>query len=169
MQRHKHDIFMVYLGSLVFVFLLGISIAYTLAAPSGPPETGSGVISANANGNVGIGLSSGAIPAQKLDVVGNVKASGLCIGSDCRSAWPGGAGNIYYEKYAASQATNYISRACPSGKKIIGGGCRAKNISTGADLTCSLQFSNPDEAKNQWECGYIPTRNCGATVYIICQ
>lgn len=37
--------------------------------------------------NVGIGTAS---PGQKLDVVGNVKGTGLCIGADCRTTWPGG-------------------------------------------------------------------------------
>jgi len=29
-------------------------------------------------------------PSQKLDVAGYVKGTGLCIGSDCRTSWPGG-------------------------------------------------------------------------------
>ncbi len=37
------------------------------------------------NGNVGIG---GNMPTEKLDVIGNVKASGLCLGSDCKTSWP---------------------------------------------------------------------------------
>ncbi|MBL7081087.1 MAG: hypothetical protein ISS44_00760 [Candidatus Omnitrophica bacterium] len=38
-------------------------------------------------GDVGIGTTS---PTQKLDVAGFVKGqSGLCIGEDCRSKWPG--------------------------------------------------------------------------------
>jgi len=38
------------------------------------------------NGNVGIGTTN---PTQKLDVAGYIKGqTGLCIGSDCRTAWP---------------------------------------------------------------------------------
>jgi len=41
------------------------------------------------SGKVGIGTAS---PSQKLDVAGNVKGTGLCIGSDCRTSWPGAGG-----------------------------------------------------------------------------
>ncbi|MDE1919781.1 MAG: hypothetical protein KGH56_03800 [Patescibacteria group bacterium] len=38
------------------------------------------------SGNVGIGTAS---PSQQLDVAGYVRsATGLCIGSDCRTSWP---------------------------------------------------------------------------------
>ena len=40
-------------------------------------------------GGVGIGTPA---PTQAVDVVGNVKADGLCIGTDCRTAWPSGGG-----------------------------------------------------------------------------
>src|SRR3989338_7385650 len=41
-------------------------------------------------GNVGVGTAS---PTQKLDVVGNVKAStGFCIGTSCITSWPSGGG-----------------------------------------------------------------------------
>lgn len=39
----------------------------------------------NALGNVGVGTAS---PTEKLDVAGNIKATQVCIGADCRSAWP---------------------------------------------------------------------------------
>ncbi len=41
----------------------------------------------NVMGNIGIGTNS---PTEKLDVAGNVKGTGLCIGSDCRTSWPAG-------------------------------------------------------------------------------
>ncbi|MFG1593755.1 tail fiber domain-containing protein [Halobacteriovorax sp. CON-3] len=43
-------------------------------------------------GRVGIGVLA---PTQKLDVDGNIKATGVCIGADCRTAWPtGNAGTV---------------------------------------------------------------------------
>ncbi|MBI4895521.1 MAG: hypothetical protein HY831_03435 [Candidatus Aenigmarchaeota archaeon] len=39
----------------------------------------------NNDGNVGIGTGT---PTQLLDVNGNIKATGICIGSDCRTSWP---------------------------------------------------------------------------------
>jgi hypothetical protein len=41
----------------------------------------------DSSGNVGIGTAS---PSQKLDVAGDVKGTRLCIGNDCRDAWPTG-------------------------------------------------------------------------------
>ncbi|MFG1484791.1 tail fiber domain-containing protein [Halobacteriovorax sp. RZ-1] len=44
------------------------------------------------SGNVGIGIDT---PTEKLDVAGKVKATELCIGADCRAAWPtGNAGTV---------------------------------------------------------------------------
>lgn len=161
-KRRQYDIFAVWLGSLVFVFLLGVSIAYTFAAPSVAPPGGSGVMSVSANGNVGIGLSVGMLPAQKLDVNGNINAIKLCIAGDCKSSWSASAQDPYYGSAYNVQATNYISKVCPAGRKIISGGCSTNK-------GCLLQYSRPNSATNAWECGYNPTTGCGATVYIICQ
>lgn len=45
------------------------------------------------DGNVGVGTNA---PSEKLEVVGKVKATELCIGTDCKSAWPtaGGGGDV---------------------------------------------------------------------------
>ncbi|MBX2995921.1 MAG: tail fiber domain-containing protein, partial [Bdellovibrionaceae bacterium] len=42
-----------------------------------------------ANGSLGV---NNAAPTEALDVTGKVKATELCIGADCRAAWPSGAG-----------------------------------------------------------------------------
>ncbi|WP_412474281.1 tail fiber domain-containing protein [Halobacteriovorax sp. YZS-1-1] len=43
-------------------------------------------------GNIGIGTST---PTEKLEVAGKVKGTELCIGTDCRGAWPtGNAGTV---------------------------------------------------------------------------
>gem|GEM_PF-1272262 len=43
-------------------------------------------------GNVGIGTTA---PSEMLDVNGNIKGTQLCIGADCRSAWPSsGSGTL---------------------------------------------------------------------------
>ena len=79
-------------------------------------------------GNVGIGISS---PSERLDVGGNIKASGdvtgsrLCIGTSCRNSWPSGGdtdwtesgGNVY-----RSSGNVGIGTASPDGKLNINGG-----------------------------------------------
>ena len=49
-----------------------------------------GVFTILDGGNVGIGTLS---PTEKLEVIGKVKGTELCIGADCRSYWPAGGGN----------------------------------------------------------------------------
>ena len=41
------------------------------------------------SGNVGINTQT---PSEKLEVVGKIKGTELCIGTDCRAAWPTGSG-----------------------------------------------------------------------------
>jgi hypothetical protein len=43
------------------------------------------LLQSNGVGNVGIGVR---YPEQKLEVDGYVKATGVCIGTDCRTSWP---------------------------------------------------------------------------------
>lgn len=57
-------------------------------------------------GNVGIGTQT---PEQKLDVVGNIKATGLCIGADCRTSWPSGSGTISATEVVINNGTQTIS------------------------------------------------------------
>ena len=49
------------------------------------------VLTVRSNGKVGIQNPD---PGEALDVNGNVKANGLCLGSDCRSVWPDGSGTV---------------------------------------------------------------------------
>lgn len=65
-------------------------------------------------GYVGIGVVS---PTQKLDVNGNVKGTGLCIGSDCRTSWPSGGGGE-----VPSGAVMFFNLAsCPTGWTAVAG------------------------------------------------
>jgi hypothetical protein len=53
-------------------------------------ETGNVLGLITVTGDVGIGTTN---PGERLDVAGRVKGTELCIGGDCRSAWPAGAGS----------------------------------------------------------------------------
>lgn len=63
-------------------YTAGIPSHSTLFVDTLQGKTGGAV---NVNDNLGVGVAA---PTQKLDVAGNVKGTGLCIGSDCRTSWP---------------------------------------------------------------------------------
>ncbi len=106
------------------------------------------------DGSVGIGTTA---PTEKLDVAGNIKASGVCIGSDCKTAWPTQSSGMVsgYEMVSCSGLgcprkrgdDNYdvYSVACPAGKKVIGGGCSCI-------VTNVISASLPSSDGTQWYC-----------------
>ncbi len=143
----------------------------TLAAPTQNPPGGSGAIQSLGTGEVGIGTA--AIVGQSLTIGGNIQVAGainatgnitvggLCLGGVCNTTWPSGGGNPYYNSLQSGTATNYNKLTCPSGKKVIGGGCRSL-------ANCLMQYSYPDNADHSWNCGFNPSTNCGAKAYVIC-
>lgn len=66
----------------------GDTMTGTLNLPANGLVVGTNQLAVS-GGNIGIGTSS---PTEKLEVVGKVKATELCIGTDCKSAWPSGGG-----------------------------------------------------------------------------
>lgn len=87
------------------------------------------------DGKVGIGTAA---PTQKMDVVGYVKGqTGLCIGNDCRTAWPSASGTISltncYNK--SDNGDNDGWDMCASGEvmtgvMVSGNGCDGECVNT---------------------------------------
>jgi hypothetical protein len=95
------------------------------------------------DGNVGIGVTG---PTNKLDVAGNVNASGLCLGGDCKTAWSqvGGSSsqwttsgsNIFYSSGNVGVGTN-----SPGARLDVGAGVAARGAYT--DLLLGAGGNNP--------------------------
>lgn len=97
--------------------------AWSEAATSLWTESGADIN--RASGNVGIGVAS---PAEKLDVAGNVKATGLCLGGSCISAWPAGSTSLWTESGAninRASGNVGIGVASPAEKLDIAGNVKA--------------------------------------------
>jgi hypothetical protein len=73
---------------------------------TGNPESTRMVISEG--GDVGIGTTS---PGYKLDVAGQVNATDVCIGGDCRNNWPAGGGTLSVDVNKCTDSDNY-SASC---------------------------------------------------------
>lgn len=63
-------------------------------------------------GNVGVGTVS---PGQKLDVAGYIRGTGLCIGSDCRTAWPPASYNDLPRGSVAGYCEGGLHQRAPAG------------------------------------------------------
>ena len=108
----------------------------------------------DASGNVGIGTTS---PSQRLDVAGYVKGqSGLCIGNDCRTAWPSGTGTgtvtqlnqgggiiLSPNPITTTGTISLATQNCPSGQFVTGiGGAIRCAIPPGGGGYWALSGSN---------------------------
>jgi len=91
------------------------------------------------NGRVGIGTVN---PSYPLHVVGDARATRLCIGSDCRNVWPSGSGGgidgsgneNYIPKFTATNTIgDSVIREDPSSNYICIGDCAG--AATQAPLT----------------------------------
>jgi hypothetical protein len=91
---------------------------------------GSERLRVDTSGNVGIGTTT---PSEKLEVNGNIKGTQLCIGTDCRSAWPGSGGG--------GTVTSVASGTGLIGGPITGSGTLAVDVGTTANKIVQLDAS----------------------------
>lgn len=97
---------------------------------------------------VGIGVTA---PQQKLEVAGNIKATGVCIGGDCRTAWPsGGSGSSCTVRTNTLRSLSVCgaSVSCQAGETAMSGGCENSG--------CSVTINKPNVMTGPatgWVCG----------------
>ena len=112
-------------------------------------------------GNLGVGVVS---PTQKLDVEGYVRgSSGLCIGNDCKSTWPGSSVRVVSAsastwRWPAAQAN------CAADEVVVGGGARCS--ASGGYMFINQSFPNG----NGWyaQCDTPLNQNASIAVYATC-
>lgn len=185
-------------GGLGVTNLVADSLCLGINCITSWPSGGAGWTTSGTNiyntntGNVGIGTAT---PSQKLDVTGNVKGTGLCIGSDCRTSWPSSLVGTHYDggmefenniRGITPYATAYsypiyipTGTSALQGKIRFSGGCSGWSFvrfkiggnyspeATGASIQDSpaLTINVPDTGWQTLEIQYRNGGNCLLTIY----
>lgn len=106
---------------IVFVVFVMLCLSVNAFAAPGDLSVGG---NATVNGNLGVGTTT---PTQKVEVNGNVKATGLCIGTSCTSTLHVSGGLYGFCKIYGVTCNNVKSPAtcasavcaCPSGYTLV--------------------------------------------------
>lgn len=125
-------------------------------------------------GRLGVGV--GTAPAESIHASGRVRGNtGLCIGTDCRSSWPGGGGWKTTRSVVSATGSSgnppSATRNCLANEIAIGGGCRVQPT----NCVHTIQESYPNDT-NGWYCranydgssGGAVTGDCTVTAYVVC-